>query len=210
MNDHLRKQQALIRSCTRCVEAGFIDQAGPILAGNAAARYMVIGQAPGPTAVERPLPYSGATGVKLQAWMKEAGFDAGDFHDPDVFYLTSLTKCFPGKATSGSGDRPPGRQEIALCSDHLDTELKLVQPEVILPLGRLSISRLLPSMRRQPLSDIIGHSYPAELPAAGTAMVLPLPHPSGVSRWLNDSDHQQLLADALNRLSKLRQELAHG
>lgn len=190
-----------IRRCTRCVEAGFIERAGPILRGNTTARIMIIGQAPGPTAIERPWPYSGATGKTLQAWLDRAGFEAGALHDPDRFYLTSLTKCFPGKATSGAGDRAPRRAEIELCSSHLDAELTYVQPELILALGRLSINRLVPSTRAMSLFDVVGKVHPAEYAAAGSAIVLPLPHPSGVSRWLNAEPNRQRLRTALEWLA---------
>jgi len=184
--------QADIRRCTRCVAAGHIPAAHPILRGNATARIMVIGQAPGIAAAERPVPYSGATGRTLRAWLTRAGFPDDAFHDPDRFYLTSLTKCFPGKARTGAGDRAPSRREIALCASHLETELRLVRPELILALGRLSIEALLPSSRGLPLAALVGIPRPAEpawLAESGT-LVLPLPHPSGVSRWLNHPKHR--------------------
>src|SRR5690606_4243699 len=78
----LHMLQAQIRACTRCVEAGYIPQAAPILRGNATARVMVIGQAPGPTAAERPWPYSGSSGKTLQMWLARAGFEDGALHDP--------------------------------------------------------------------------------------------------------------------------------
>ena len=184
--------QAEIRRCTYCVDAGYIPAAHPILRGNATARIMVIGQAPGGEAAERPLPYSSATGRTLRGWLARAGFPDGAFHDADRFYLTSLTKCFPGKAKTGGGDRAPSRREIALCADHLATELQLVQPELILSLGRLSIEAMLPSTRGLPLAAIVGTPRPAELPLLrdNDTLVLPLPHPSGISRWLNHPDHR--------------------
>jgi uracil-DNA glycosylase family 4 len=197
--------QTSIRSCTRCVDAGFIPSAAPILRGNAAAKLMVIGQAPGPTAAERPWPYSGATGKTLNLWLVSAGFDADALHNPDRFYLTSLTKCFPGKARSGAGDRVPGRTEIELCADHLNAELATVQPDLILALGRLSINRLLPSTRRSPLREVVGTILRSEYPPAGAAQVLGLPHPSGVSRWLNSQANRQRLTAALSLLSDARE-----
>lgn len=189
--------QEQMRACTRCVDAGYIDRAFPILRGNTTARMMVIGQAPGPTAAERPWPYSGASGKTLRAWLERAGFDPDDLYDPDRFYLTSLTKCFPGKAAQGAGDRVPSRREIELCATHLDVELRVIQPELILSLGRLSINRMLPSTRKLTLYDVVGVPRPVEYAPAGTATVLALPHPSGVSRWLNHPVNQERLHMAL-------------
>jgi uracil-DNA glycosylase family 4 len=198
--------QRRIRNCRLCADEGFIPSAYPILFGSTSARVMIVGQAPGPTAAERPLPYSGASGRTLQEWLRRAGFDGGALHDPERFYLTSTTKCFPGRSMSGKGDRAPSRREIALCSRHLDTELEWVQPELILALGRLSIGTMLPSVRREPLVTIIGNAYPAEYRAAGGAEVLPLPHPSGVSRWLNEPPNQARLGMALEWLNAAREQ----
>ena len=190
--------------CQRCVQAGFIPHSAPILRGNTKARIMVVGQAPGPTASERPWPYSGASGKTLKAWLALAGFNGDALHDPERFYLTSLTKCFPGKASQGAGDRVPSRNEIELCAGHLNTELHLVQPEIIMALGRLSINRMLPSTRKLSLFDLVGTARPAEYPAAGNALILPLPHPSGVSRWLNLPENQGRLHTALKWLGMER------
>lgn len=202
----LAREQCAIRACRRCVEAGFIPVAVPVLRGNAAARIMVVGQAPGMAGAESPLPYSGATGRTLRGWLAQAAFPDDAFHDPDRFYLTSLTKCFPGKARQGAGDRAPSRREIALCSSHLDAELRLVRPELILALGRLSIEALLPSCRGLALAEMVGPARPAERPAAADvgALVLALPHPSGVSRWHNDPANRARVTLALAWLAEER------
>ncbi|CAN5690999.1 uracil-DNA glycosylase family protein [soil metagenome] len=199
--------QQEIRQCTRCVDRGHIQEAHPILFGSPSARVMILGQAPGPTANQRPLPYSGATGRTLQNWLGRAGFEERALHDSGRFYLTSITKCFPGRSRSGKGDRAPSRMEIELCSEHLDLELRWIQPEIILALGKLSIGTMLPSLRNRPLASIVGNAYAAEYEAAGAARILPLPHPSGVSRWHNDPANQERLSLALERLSreKIRQ-----
>jgi uracil-DNA glycosylase len=200
----LQAAQREIRACTRCVAVGHIPAAAPILHGNAAARVMVVGQAPGAGAVERPLPYSGATGRTLRDWLSRAGFPDGALHDPDRFYLTSLTKCFPGKARQGAGDRAPSRREVGLCAGHLALELQLVRPELVLALGRLAAVELLPACRSLSLHDLVGEARPAGLAAARNATILALPHPSGVSRWHNQPEHRARLALALDWLSRER------
>jgi uracil-DNA glycosylase len=199
--------QGEIRACTACVAAGYIASAAPILHGSARARVMVVGQAPGEGAAERPLPYAGASGRTLRGWLARAGFPDGALYDPDRFYLTSLTKCFPGKARSGAGDRAPSRREIDLCARHLAAELRLVRPELVLALGRLAIEALLPSRRGLPLAGLVGEARPAEaLVVAGhEPLVLPLPHPSGVSRWHNQPANRERLALALARLAAERE-----
>jgi uracil-DNA glycosylase family 4 len=196
----LNAVQQEIAACTLCVAAGFIPHAHPIFHGHAGQRLMVVGQAPGPTAAERPLPYSGASGKALQGWLARAGFTDGALHRD--FYLTSITKCFPGPARhGGKGDRPPSAAEIARCAPHLDREIALVRPEIVLALGRLATERLDPTARRLPLAELVGTLRPAE--RAGHAFfVLPLPHPSGVSRWLNDPVNRARLDLALKTLGE--------
>jgi uracil-DNA glycosylase family 4 len=168
----------------------------PIFQGHTSHRIMVIGQAPAYRKVERP-PYSGASGKRLNAWLEQAGFPPGSLHER--CYLTSLTKCFPGSSTSGKGDRAPSSAEIALCRPHLDGEIELVDPEVIITLGRLAATRFL---GRKPLAEIVGHCFEFD-----GRHIIPLPHPSGVSRWMNDPANQALVDQGLAALSRLRETL---
>ncbi|MCC6312552.1 MAG: hypothetical protein IT337_00965 [Thermomicrobiales bacterium] len=179
----LTRLQQEIAACDACVAAGFIPVAKPIFRGHAGHRLMVVGQAPGTVADAAVVPYSGASGRTLGGWLERAGFPPGALYEQ--FYLTSLTKCFPGKATTGKGDRAPSAREIALCRAHLDREIALVQPEIVLSLGRLAANALCPVTRPLPLAEIVGSVREVER-AGHVFRLIPLPHPSGVSRWLND------------------------
>ena len=121
---------------------------------------------------------------ELHRWLARAGID--EAHLP---YRTAVTKCFPGKATSGAGDRRPSPAEVALCAAWLDAELALVRPRVVLLVGTLAIERF---WGRVPLSDVVGRSR-----REGDRILIPLPHPSGASRWLNDPDNRERLRRAL-------------
>ena len=197
--------QREIAACRLCVEGGFIPAALPIFHGHAGQRLMIVGQAPGPTAGERPLPFTGASGRTLQGWLERAGFAPGALHRD--FYLTSITKCFPGPARGGgNGDRPPSAREIALCGRHLDREIALVRPEIVVSLGRLAAERLDPTARRLPLAELVGSLRRAER-GGHVFRLLPLPHPSGVSRWLNEPANRARVDEAL---TLLRQEVDEG
>ena len=187
-----------LAGCRRCVAAGFIPRAHPIFKGAVGNRVMVVGQAPGAPAHERPAPYMGATGRTLRGWLARAGFDDGALHAR--FYLTSLTKCFPGPSASGQGDRAPSAAEIALCREHLDRELALVRPELVLALGRLAATAFLGAA---PLAELVGTIREAER-AGHRFLVLPLPHPSGVSRWLNEPANRARHEAALRLLAEER------
>src|SRR5712692_2097106 len=190
----LGQLHADIRACTRCVAAGFIPHAFPIVDGKASDRIMIIGQAPGAVELTTGLPFSGRAGAELRRWLARAGID--EDHLP---YRTAITKCFPGKAAKGDGDRRPSPAEIALCGPWLEQELALVRPRIVLLVGTLAIERL---WGRGPLQDIVGRSR-----REGDRVLIPLPHPSGTSRWLNDPANRVLLGRALGILRRERRAL---
>jgi uracil-DNA glycosylase family 4 len=186
--------QQRILSCRLCQEHGYIPAAHPIVSGRAGDRLFVIGQAPGHRSVTNNKPFSGPGGRILQKWLEEAGFPPGYLHG--ATYLSSLTRCDPGKNPRGNGDRRPSPQEVNLCRPYLEAELKIVQPKVVLLIGTMAIEAFLGKAR---LEEVIGTYRERE-----DIFFLPLPHPSGVSRWLNEPAHQQLLRAALAILGEWR------
>lgn len=166
---------------------------------------MIIGQAPGIVELEVNHPFSGRSGVTLRAWLAEAGIPADRLP-----YRTAITKCFPGKAASGAGDRRPSPAEIALCTPFLEREIDIVRPAVIILLGQLAIERY---WGKAALADAVGRSKRIErTPRNGsvgsrpgspwTLTLVPLPHPSGASRWLNDPANKELLRRGLRTLRR--------
>jgi uracil-DNA glycosylase family 4 len=189
-----------IRACRLCVLAGYLAQANSVAGtrGQIGDRVMVVGQAPGHLSVERGRPFSGPGGRILDQWLQRAGFAQGALHRE--VYISALTRCDPGKNPRGSGDRKPSPPELALCRPYLLRELELVRPQVILPVGGMAITAFLGPSR---LEDVVGTSV-----ERNGVHILPLPHPSGVSRWLNDPQHQALLAQALALLDSWRRSWA--
>src|SRR5262249_33345064 len=154
---------------------------------------------PGPVTDRKGFHFAGPAGHFLEVWLSRAGFPDGYFREH--VYLTSLTRCFPGKSASGNGDRVPSRAEIALCRRFLDREFELIHPSVVLLVGKLAIDAFIPG--KLPLTQLVGQLFEID-----GQRFLPLPHASGVSRWLNVPDNRALLAKALDRLSALRTDLA--
>src|SRR5438045_6370868 len=133
----LKRLHAQIRACTKCVAAGYLEQAAPVVAGDITDRVMIVGQAPGVVEVVTRTPFSGRAGAELRRWLARAGIG-----EDDLPYRTAITKCFPGKAIAGAGDRRPSPPEIALCAPWLEAELALMRPEIILLVGTLGTDRL--------------------------------------------------------------------
>ncbi len=173
-----------IRACRACVAAGHLARARPIVQGRPGDRVMIVGQAPGVVEDEVGAPFVGRSGALLRQWLARAGID--EAHLP---YRTAITKCFPGKNPAGGGDRRPSPAEISLCAPWLERELALVRPAVVLLLGSLAIERLWGRVR---LSAAVGR-----VRRDRDRVLIPLPHPSGASRWLNDPANRALLERAL-------------
>lgn len=184
VTEPLAALHAQIRSCRRCVVAGHLPEANPIVEGRATDRVMIVGQAPGIVEVGAGRPFAGRSGAELRRWLGQAGID--EDHLP---YRTSITKCFPGRDDLGAGDRRPSPAEVALCRPWLDAEIALVRPKVLLLLGTLAIDRF---WGKVPLVEAVGR-----VRRERDRVLIPLPHPSGASRWLNQPAHRALLDRAL-------------
>lgn len=196
--DALFALQAECRACHVCVDEGIIPEANPTFEGRWGAPFFLVGQAPGPVERESRRPFSGRAGKELDRWMVRAGFDS-----PEEFrrltYIAALMRCFPGRNRTGTGDLKPPPAAVANCAHWLDTELRILKPKVLILVGQLAIARFLGQGR---LEDRVGQRF-----GDGPVMV-PLPHPSGQSRWLNDHSNRERLAAALALLGQLRLSLA--
>jgi uracil-DNA glycosylase len=187
-----------VLACRACEVAGYLSRANPIRPSALEdARIVLIGQAPGSVTDAKGYHFAGPAGTFLSQWLDRAGFPPGYFREH--VYLTSLTRCFPGKSASGNGDRVPSRAEMALCRQFLDRELELIQPRLVLLVGKMAIDAF---VGKRPLVATVGQVFEVD-----GRLFLPLPHASGVSRWLNDAANRALLDMALAELSRLRVEL---
>jgi uracil-DNA glycosylase len=148
---------------------------------------MLVGQAPGESEVQAQRPFNGSAGRRLVEWLSEAGWTEQAFRETQ--YITAMTKCYPGKAPSGRGDRAPSRAEQRLCAPFLEREIALVAPQVLIAVGAIAVRRFLGPVK---LGSVVGHVYRRE-----GRWVIPLPHPSGANLWLNRPEHQQLVRQAL-------------
>jgi uracil-DNA glycosylase family 4 len=201
MSEALADLQKQHRACTACVDAGYIAEAHPVFSGNAKQKVLVVGQAPGPVEIDQTRPFAGRAGMQLMRWFSQAGF-GDEATVRERVYFTSMTTCFPGRNRSGNGDRRPSAREVQLCAHWLNVVLELLTPQLIIPVGTLSLARFMPGCK---LDDVVGYAFDtsgvrisADQPATPT--LVPLPHPSGQSRWLNDPQRVAKLNRALESL----------
>lgn len=187
--DMFAELQLEMRACRKCEEADYWIKPPAVTGGNVDARLMTMGQAPGPTEFETGRPFNAGSGKRLFEWLGRAGIDEDWFRETQ--YMTSVTKCYPGRAKGGGGDRVPSRTEQEFCAPFLSSEMRLVEPEVIIPIGRLGITQFY--HKKLKLTEIIGTQMQTE---AGS-WVVPLPHSSGASRWHQSAENRLLIDKAI-------------
>jgi uracil-DNA glycosylase len=169
--------------CRACAEEGFPLESLPIVQPYRGQRAYVFGQAPGAVEGKQRLPWRGRAGRTLRRWLE---LDEDEFYA--TFYCASVTRCYPGKAPGGRGDRTPTPREQQLCAFWRHWELRLLRPRLIVPVGGLAAKRLLGIAR---VTECVGRVFELD---GGVA--IPLPHPSGASSWLNDPANRERVADA--------------
>jgi uracil-DNA glycosylase len=159
-----------IRACTHC--AGKLPLAPrPVLQADAAARILVVGQAPGRKAHDTGQPFNDPSGDRLRDWM---GVDRSVFYDPQKIALVPMGFCFPG--TGPGGDLPPRPECAALWRERLLATLPHI--ELTLLLGQHAVAWHLKAPRSRPLAASV-QDWRSHWPA-----LLPMPHPSPRNmRW---------------------------
>jgi uracil-DNA glycosylase len=168
---------------------------GPVVSGGAVmSPVMLIGQAPGTREGPAGKPFAWTAGKTLFGWFAGLGLAEDPFRER--VYMAAVCRCFPGKA-AGGGDRVPDAGEIERCSVHLQTEVKLLKPQLVIPVGKLAIAQLYPDLDK--LADVIGQPRKGSIAGVGFD-VIALPHPSGASTWHRTEPGKTLLAQALAKI----------
>ncbi|SDE74210.1 uracil-DNA glycosylase [Halorientalis regularis] len=107
--------------------------------GDVSADFLVLGEAPGSGADETGIPFTGdESGRAILSILSELGFvDAPDSDEPTVenVFLTTLTRCH-------HPERPPSDDEVRNCEGFLTAEVRMINPEVILPVGQRPLEAL--------------------------------------------------------------------
>jgi len=162
----------------------------PIVGSTVLSPVLLVGQAPGDKEPLLGRPFAWTAGKKLFKWFAPLGVDEAQFRAR--VYMAAVCRCFPGKQPKG-GDRVPDDEEVANCRPWLESEMDVLRPSLIIPVGRLAIGQLL---RPGPLNDVIGTVHPVQR-SGRLVDVIPLPHPSGASTWPLTEPGKSLTARAL-------------
>lgn len=113
--------------------------------GDVQATCMVIGEAPGAEEDRRGEPFVGRAGQLLNSMLAAIGFKR------EQVYIANILKCRP------PNNRDPEPAEVASCSDYLAHQIALIQPRVILAVGRIAAQNLLAT--ETPIGRMRGQIY---------------------------------------------------
>jgi len=183
----LIQHQSNLEACTQCEK-----MIPPVITGKPViSQIMTVGQAPGIHEGKIGKPFGWTAGKTLFKWFASIGVDEDLFREH--VYMAAVCRCFPGKNPKGSGDRVPDKTEIAHCKSWLEKEYEIMQPKLIIPIGKLAISQYI---KHKKLDEVVGQQFVIDTPMLQVD-VIPLPHPSGLSTWFNMEPGKTLLQDAL-------------
>jgi DNA polymerase len=122
--------------------------------GDEKAKWMFIGEGPGYNEDQQGEPFVGQAGKLLDNMMLAMGLRRGD-----NAYIANIVKCRP---TDGNGrDRPPSVEETAACMPYLERQIALIQPDILIALGKTAALTLLELDPETPVSRLRGkvHRY---------------------------------------------------
>lgn len=167
-------------------------------------RVLLLGQAPGPHEESLGRPFAYTAGKTLFKWLNLAtGADEEGLREQ--IYFSAVARCFPGKNLRGQGDRPPSKVELENCRPHLMAEVRALQPDLILAVGKMAIVEAL-GLKDFSLAEVVGKKFTRDFHGRA-ATVIPLPHPSGVSRWPHSAEGKVKLGEALELVREAFQQL---
>jgi uracil-DNA glycosylase family 4 len=130
--------------------------------GSPTADVMIVGEAPGASEDAQGRPFVGRSGKLLDELLTEAGLERGDV------YITNVVKARP------PGNRDPRADEVAHHMPWLETQLALIGPRLVVPLGRHALRHFAPDAK---ISEV--HGRPLR---AGDHALFPMYHPAAALR----------------------------
>ncbi|MBK5965200.1 uracil-DNA glycosylase [Thiocystis minor] len=187
----LIRLHADLEACRRCPGM----QGPPVHSAAVLSPVMLIGQAPGTREIEQLRPFCWTAGKTLFGWFASIGLDETACRKR--LLISAVCRCFPGKNPKG-GDRVPDRGEVERCGGWWRTEMNLLRPRLIIPIGKLAIAQV---MEFGLLNEVIGRQWSYRSERGWTADIIPLPHPSGASTWFKMEPGRTLLAQALGLIA---------
>lgn len=190
MDKQLELEQIAADIISRNVCPDLAKQANNLVMGEGSvdSDVMFIGEAPGKKEDETGLPFIGASGKFLDQMLQTAGMERRDV------FITSIVKYRPPK------NRDPSRAEKAEFLPYLLRQIDVIQPKIIVPLGRHGMEFFLPGVT---IGDI--HGQPQHIDLAGRQVtIMPLYHPAAA---LYNARLRQTLIDDFMKVPALVEQI---
>ncbi len=185
----MKAQEALetiaqqVSVCTKCELYKGRTKAVPG-EGPTHAEIMFIGEGPGASEDKQGRPFVGASGKFLDELLAQAGVTRSDV------FITNVVKCRP------PGNRDPQPIEVETCTtNYLDNQIKIVNPSIIVTLGRHSMNKFIPDAK---ITQIHG-----QMQKVGKRFVIPMFHPAAA---LHQVRFRPMLLEDFAKLPKLLEE----
>lgn len=176
--DALKQVAEEVSVCRQCTLAGTRKLAVPG-EGPVTARVMLIGEGPGFHENEQGRPFVGAAGKFLDELLAKGGFKRSDV------FITNVVKCRP------PGNRDPLPEELEACAGFLDRQIAIINPLVIVTLGRFSMAKYFENVR---ISEV--HGQPKWI---GSRFIIPMFHPAAA---LHQPKYRPMLEEDFSHLPK--------
>lgn len=195
-----RRQQQLNRHVARLLQCRRCPRMlpPPVSGGPILSKVILVGQAPGVREPVMGKPFAWTAGRTLFGWFDEF-CHLNETEVRSQIYFAAVCRCFPGKTPAG-GDRVPAPDEIRNCSTWMNDEIDLLQPELVIPVGKLAIAQFLAFEK---LDEVVGRSFPLRRNRRMFDLI-PLPHPSGASPWHRMPPGLGLLRKAMRLIARHR------
>jgi len=177
----LEKLNKKISSCTACALRSGCTQV-VFGSGNPEAEIMFIGEAPGKKEDETGEPFVGSSGRILDKMLTEINIKREDA------YLTNICKCRPPE------NRDPLSEEIEICHLWLEKQIKIINPKIIVTLGKYALNCFLPLAK---ISETHGQIVTINIKKNGKINLFPLHHPAAArqnrkTRTLFNADFKKI------------------
>lgn len=153
--------------------------------GSAQAKILFIGEAPGKKEDEQGKPFIGAAGKFLSEMLASINLKREDI------YITNVVKYRP------PNNRDPLPKEVADCWPWLTAQIQLINPKVIVPLGRHAMERF---MKDKKISEVHGQLFELDIPGFGKRKYYPLYHPAAA---LYNGGMRKTLLEDFSRIAKI-------
>ena len=156
-----------VRVCTRCRLSQTRTHAVPG-EGRSETEVLFVGEGPGQTEDQQGRPFVGRAGDLLVKLLSTLGWRRHEV------FITNIVKCRP------PGNRDPEPDEIAACTPYLQRQLEVLDPAVVVTLGRFSMAHFRPGER---ITQIHGTHVPAPVATgARDALAFAMFHPAAALR----------------------------